>query len=120
MYNMAPFEDLDETHAEPPPKWAAHFSGHLEDAAVKNKEDLRKKQKSTQSADPSQTQPPPLYYREDDGHLEAAFELNSSFVLLILNKMGLHQVCLSVLSLQTRNLGAMLMFPKRYELLVYP
>ena len=30
MYNMAPFEDLDDTYAEPPPKWAAHFSSHLE------------------------------------------------------------------------------------------
>ena len=92
MYNMAPFEDLDETHAEPPPKWATHFSGHLEDA-VKNKEDLMKKQKSTQSADPSQTQPPPLYYREDDRHFEAVFELNSNFELLIFNKRGLFQVC---------------------------
>ena len=64
MYNMAPFEDLDETHAEPPPKWASHFSGDLE-----NKEDLMKqKHKTTQSADPTQTQPPPLYYREDDGN----------------------------------------------------
>ena len=82
MYNMAPFEDLDETHAEPPPKWATHFSGHIEGDAVKSKEDLMmKKQKATQSADPSsQTQPPPLYYREDYGNLEAAFELNSNFV----------------------------------------
>ena len=80
MYNMAPFEELDETHAEPPPKWATHFSGHLEEA-VKNKEELIKKQKSTQSADPSQTQPPPLYYREDDGNLEAAPSSRTSLTM---------------------------------------
>ena len=64
MYNMAPFEDLDDKHAEPPPKWATHFSSHLE-KAVKNKEKLMK-QKSTQSLDPNPTQPPTLYYRK--GH----------------------------------------------------
>ena len=63
MYNMAPHEDLDEKYAEPPPKWATHFSGHLEEA-VKNKEKLMK-QTSTQSLDPNPTQPPTLYYREE-------------------------------------------------------
>ena len=50
MYNMAPFEDLDDEHAEPPPKWATHF-GSSSGSHQQNKKEKKTlmTQKPTQS-----------------------------------------------------------------------
>ncbi len=38
IYNMTPYEDLDEKYADPPPAWTAFFDGVGERAAVRKKQ----------------------------------------------------------------------------------